>query len=462
MQTNTLALVTFEVPCAFAATGHPVTVHDIPPLPSLLTGTVILNAAAPADVVHNYLISIRNAAESRLLPVFITAELPQEMSLLADGVTTTAAEAALRAERIRQRVEGLPDDKDADDERALLAYLHSRQVELVPVKAPCAPRYYRYPLAEAFCTSGPTADVLIAQLLHRGLLARATLVDRVRVCPQCAVAQVNYVDVCPTCNSIDMVKLPFLHCFTCGHVAPQEAFIAASGLRCPNCRTNLRHIGADYDRPLESYHCNACHASFIEPRIVARCMACDRVADPEDLEAHTVHSLVLSEKGRTAIRTGNVDDIYALLDELRYVSPQFFEQQLGWMLQMARRYPDEAFSVIGIRLHNVPELVMRLGRQTTHELLETFAGRLRQLVRTTDLATRTAEDTLWLLLPRTGAEGCAILHGRIVALGEDTRRPDGTRLDFGTYRHTEDGSRPADEEARLVIAQYTSELGDKG
>jgi len=460
---NTLFLVTFERPCVFFEAGVPVKIYEVPPLPSVFSaGAVVLNAAAPVDDIRKYLTTIRRTAEARLLPIFLTSPLPSDVAVLADGVVTTSSDVATYMERVWQRSNGLPEDKNADEERALLAFLYSRQSELVPVKSVGSKFYYRYPLAEAFCASSKEADEMLTQLQHRGLLARSRLIDRIRLCPECGVAQINYVDACPSCNSIDIVKLPFLHCFTCGHVAPQDMFVGSSGMRCPNCRANLRHIGADYDRPLESFHCNSCKFSFIEPDIIVRCMACDRVAATDELEVRTIHTLVLSDKGRTAVRTGNVEDIFALLDELHYVSPLFFEQQLGWMLQMARRYPEDTFSVIGIRLRNVPELVMRLGRKATQELLETFAGRLRQLVRTTDLATRTAEDTLWLLLPRTGSEGCAILHSRVLALEEHTRHADGTRLDFVTYSYTEDGKRPADEQAKLVMAQYLSALGDNG
>lgn len=451
-------LITFGAECLFSVHGYDVTIYDDPPHPSKLQQAVILNATAPESVILEYLKEIRKSPVSRLLPVVTTSELSYEPSLLTDGFASTVIDATSIFQRILRRLSGLPEYEDMDGVMALLSFLYSRQVEVIPVKAPCFPRYYRYPVIDSFCCADASIENTISHLQSIGIFEPSKLIDRVRICPHCEAAQINYVDVCPVSNSINIEKLPFLHCFTCGHVAPQESFISAKGMKCPNCNTNLRHIGSDYDRPLESYYCHTCSSSFIEPRIIARCMTCDTIANPEDLEVHAIHTLMLSEKGRTAVRTGNINDIFALLDDLHYVPIQLFEQQLAWMLQMTHRYPDDVFSVIGIRMTNIPELVAKIGRQIAYELLETFADRLRQLIRTTDIATRSAEDTLWIILPRTSQDGCSVLHKRVLELGENTLQPNGSKLELDIFSNTEDGSRPLEEEAEFVMAQYISAL----
>ena len=40
--------------------------------------------------------------------------------------------------------------------------------------------------------------------------------------------------------------------------ARRRTFLSSGALACPKCTTRLRHIGADYDRPLENHTCNVC------------------------------------------------------------------------------------------------------------------------------------------------------------------------------------------------------------
>lgn len=432
-----------------------------PPEPTSLDGGCILQVKDDETAAAAYLQRIRATPSISLLPVLLAGAPSRELAERADAVVGNAHEARELADRIWQAIAELPEGRDMDEEYGLLAYLYTRKTALTPIKAPCSPLFYTYPLAALFLKPEEDPNELLLQLQHRSLLMPVRLFDRVRLCPECGKAQINYVDVCPTCASIDIVKHPFLHCFTCGNVAPQESFISASGLQCPNCRARLRHIGTDYDRALESYQCNACGLSFIEPDVVARCMACELTSKPESLDVRAIPVLALSDKGRTAVRTGGVEDVYALLDRLNYTHPKMFEEHINWMLRMLKRYPDAPFSLIGIRLCNVPEIVDRLGRQQTYQLLETFAERLRQLVRSTDIATRTALETIWLLLPRTDTEGCDTLHSRILALGEATVRTDGMRLDFDTVSHTESGTRSDGDDATLLLAQLSSRMGEE-
>ena len=205
---------------------------------------------------------------------------------------------------------------------------------------------------------------------------------------------------------------------------------AGGALVCPKCATQLRHIGADYDRPLENYLCNECGQSFIEPLVIARCLACGAENPTEALVPRQVYALRLSERGRLAARTGSLEDIYALFDNLNYTRPQFFSRR--WWTgcwRCAADTPRSASACSGSGCAT-SQLTDRIGRYRTAEVVDEFAARLRETVRKTDLSTRTDQRTLWILLPKTECPACTILLTRLEEIRKNSRQAEGIGLEF--------------------------------
>ncbi|MFD2883408.1 hypothetical protein ACFS4T_13870 [Pseudomonas lini] len=133
----------------------------------------------------------------------------------------------------------------------------------MPCATPKSPQHYRYPLLEALADAEQVNPfVWLSLMVQHDWLEEGVLVDRVRLCSDCGSGRLNYIDVCAECQAMDISRQPSLHCFTCGHVGHQESFLKDGLLLCPNCLNRLRHIGSDYDRPLENYRCRSCQAFF--------------------------------------------------------------------------------------------------------------------------------------------------------------------------------------------------------
>lgn len=380
---------------------------------------------------------------------------------LADGVAADGASAAALMAPLQARLRQLPPDVLSQGQNfRLLAYLFCRpDAVLTPLRRWNSARIYTYPVAEALADADTDVEGWLGGLLERRYLETAALVDRLRECPACGHPHHNFVDACPHCRSIDIARKPFLHCFTCGHVGPEETFLKNAALVCPRCATRLRHIGADYDRPLENHVCHACGQSFIEPEVRAHCLNCGAENPTDRLVPRPVHAYRLAERGRTAALTGNLEDIYALFDHLNYVRPQFFMDLVDWLLEICRRHSDERFSLIGIRLANVVELTAALGRHRTAEMVDEFALRLRETVRRTDLTTRVDQRTLWLLLPKTECPACTLLLTRLEEIRSRSRQADGIELRFDTVTYSAPAEQLPDETASLLLARLTGQMG---
>ncbi len=453
-----------ESPEAIPAGGHTVTtilqVDALTRDPEAFEGVWI--AGRDPKAVEKAILHLRAAAGMSATPVVLLQE-PKAgaLSLLADGVARDAADAAALMAPVQTRLKSLPPDILSQGQNfRLLAYLFCRpDTVLEPLRRWDAQPIYAYPAAEMLADEDTNVGEWLKNLVERGYLESAALVDRLRLCPACGGMHHNFVDVCPICKGIDILQKPFLHCFTCGNVGPEEEFLSGGALTCPKCNARLRHIGADYDRPLENQTCNGCRQSFIDSEVVARCMHCGAENPPERLVPRPVHSFRLAERGRTAALTGNLEDIYALFDHLNYVRPQFFIDLVDWLLAVCRRHSDERFSLLGIRLSNVVELSATIGRHRTAELVDEFAARLRETVRKTDLTTRMDQRTLWILLPKTECPACTLLLSRIEEIRGHSRQAEGSELHFDTVSYSAPAEQLPDETAELLLARLVGKLG---
>ena len=374
-----------------------------------------------------------------LTPLFLLRESAPPLVARTDGVVTSIAVARRRAGEIREILQTTAPERTSlctGLRFRLLAYLYSRDlVTLDAVRDWTHPQVYAFPIAESLTGLGETLDGWLAELVHDGLLRREGLTDRLRLCGDCGYAHLNYVDVCPHCGDKDIRRTNFLHCFTCGTVAPEQEFAQGIRLVCPHCGARLRHIGADYDRALEEYRCAACHAVFAEPEVLGCCTHCGHSRTPAELPVRTVHRYGLTEKGVVAVRTGRLESVSQVLDRLQTLSQEHFLFHLDWMIAYNRRYQDEVFSLLGIGIANVEALLDAIGQQATVALAEEYVRRLRGIIRDTDLVTRSGLHQLWLLCPRTDDKGRQVLESRIREKTREMTPEDAERLrlDFAGF-----------------------------
>lgn len=336
--------------------------------------------------------------------------------LLADA-TAPYAEAVARTERclvVRRSLRlGFADMRL---EERVLYFLYVRDTaELVPQCTLTHPMLYHYPVVDALAQRGEDPGACLANLARRKLLEPSQLVDRTRHCRACGSAHIHYIDVCPHCSSLQIRKEASLHCFACGHVAPESDFHQDGGLACPQCSAALRHIGVDYDRPLTQYACGSCHHVFVETTTQARCLACRASCAPSALDVREIATLRLSAHGRTALRAGQIQESFAALDTANYVEASHFRRMLDWALAVTTRHAEMRFGVMLIEFTNATQLIEELGAARVFLLLDEFARRLHELLRTSDITTRTQEEKLWLFLPFSDPAGLSARLQRALA-----------------------------------------------
>jgi Thaumarchaeal output domain 1 len=444
-------------PIGWSEGAHYLDVHEL--IASGVTPDGVLLSPGDAHQAGAWLRSLRQDPRLALLPAFLGRPFGDGVDALSDGFATSAEAAAQQAAPIIARTAALGRRQTTEGEERLLAYLYVRSgLTLTPVANWHDERIYHYPLADALGRAGEDGFAMLDRMRRRGLLETAALVDRVHTCPACAAGQLLFVETCPQCSSIDTVAQNFLHCYACGNVGTQEEYLRQEGLSCPKCFARLRHIGVDYDRALETLTCRSCNGRFTEPNVKARCLQCRKLSDTSELAERHYYALRLSPAGELAARTGQLGDLFKLLDEFSQAHPEYFTRTLEWLLDLSRRHPEVQFGLAGLRFANLQLLASQLPRHRVVQLFDALAQRLRMLVRATDLFMREDDEFCWLLLPQTSESGISTLLGRISAASEAATSADGLRIEIATVSFSSTDAASDVTDARVLMGTLRNRL----
>lgn len=363
----------------------------------------------PADEQDRVLQAVRRDPDRYLHPVFCLEKSPLS-PMLADGLLVQLDE---RVPHMLERLALLRLREHPDEMEKLAWYSWPRaHFRLLPRWQAGCRQGYSYPLLE--CLLGSEAAGSLPQLVSERLLQSEQLVDRVRLCNRCHSAHLNFVDVCPECAHIALEAKPAVHCFTCGHVDDQDAFMQQRALRCPKCVTTLRHIGVDYDRPLEKYLCLSCHARFMEAAVLARCHECGQASKPDDLVVTPIHEYRIGKLAHHVAREGT-QRLHLPLTWGTPMAMDHFPWLLQWSNSLLQRHGG-SHTLLAIRVEHLAEFRAELGLLKALQRLAALLARLQALFRDTDVVCQYADDQLLLLLPYTDAEDRAMLQSRILEL----------------------------------------------
>ncbi|MCF7970883.1 MAG: diguanylate cyclase [Methylococcaceae bacterium] len=342
-------------------------------------------------------------------------------------------------------------DKILSDREILARYLWLRpNKRLSPVLDLKQPKLYAYPLAEMILGQEADTCAWLEQLLRNDLLVSQDLEDRLHLCRSCGDGHLNYVDTCPQCGAIDLENEVAIHCFACGHVEVQSAFVKDSRLSCPNCLISLRHIGVDYDRPLESLRCKTCQTFFSEGEVIARCLACGHRQQPENLRVFPVYHYFLSEQGQQLV-LGRLDkqwDIH-LGEE---ISLKHFYWQTDWCLKLAERN-DAPFCLLLLRFKGLERLAEKIGESVAANLVDTLVERFRSASRPTDLVGRLNDETYLKLLPFTTIKGVTAIEKQLVSIMELIEMPGAEDIALEAYHLALPEQRFPGEDASALVAR---------
>lgn len=384
--------------------------HTITELPEILTLEVFF-------IIHlidvkqqdNWLAQLRQHPYFSLVPVFAVNHSPLSTYLADGGVPH---DCVVKTEQYQQKLNQLRVDIHKGITERLLTYLWLWPERKLVIQAqPESISLYEYPLLNLWISHHEEYASWLYMLERDQFIRGDKLIDRVRYCPDCQSGHLNYIECCPECGSIDIEPESALHCFACGHVAGQDDFLNKGQLSCPNCLTQLRHIGVDYDRPIENYRCHDCNAFFVEGLVKARCLEHGHEYSPEALVTHSIRHYILDEEGEAYLRSGGARQ---LIPEWigGNVSFDHFNWLLLWENKLAVRHQEEHLVVV-LHFSSLRRAIVTLGDIKVASLMDDLIVRLQSVLRLTDVCCHYKNDTLLFFLPNTAHDHAALIQKKL-------------------------------------------------
>ncbi len=389
-------------------------IASVEELPSKNCPFIVINFEELA--AKNILYQLRDSESYQLSPVFYLGTPPVHHEQIMDGeFTENSLDKALIINDRLQLIKEVQKGKITDFERAIVSYMFVReQFILKGFLDYHSVTGFQFPLLDSlgFREEAQHYWYMLQSMESRKLIKHETLVDEIQSCPHCKSGLLNFKNCCPNCKSVHIATQSFIHCFSCGNVGPLSEFLRQEELICNRCHVKLRHIGIDYDKPMEDKICQDCHHFFFEATVNAVCMVCAQLSDPQDLQSKRLYEYRLARRGESFAKGIDQHLIVELSQFLKLIDLSIFMMIVKWQTILAKRYDFLSFSLLAFRVENEEEMISSLGSLKTEKLLQEFFARVRNLLRNSDLVSRD-NKTILFFLPMTPLEGCNIIYERI-------------------------------------------------
>ncbi|API86275.1 hypothetical protein [Francisella uliginis] len=319
--------------------------------------------------------------------VFTTFAALEKFMQMVDYEISTIEEVTQKKDNIEQ-----------DWQARFLIYLYTRRsVRTLDVSTDISSKsFFSYPILDVFCqTKNFDYFEWIKELAQREILKVESFVKSFFCCSNCYSVRALFSERCPDCKSENILLADFLHCYTCGNISPEREFMLEDELVCSQCKTKLKHIGHDYDRPLESYSCNDCGSIFVDPEVITECVDCSFKTLTEKMIKKKVNNYELTKKAHHHIKMNLLEYSMSIFDEINYIAPDFFYSLIEWAFQMQKRNTAYEFSLLHINIFDYITMID----------ISSISKKLREILRKTDMLTRVNNQNIWIWLPGTGLSG---------------------------------------------------------
>jgi len=365
---------------------------------------------------------VRKDPSSVLSPLFININLYTDVMEVIDGVFKSFSEImvnkSLEIWEILNKFDPNPYAVTLPENKRInyIRFLVSRKwEEEKPVLQKDSIKGFFYPKAFYIffpIEKGMELDELENLKLHKILTSEIT--NKTSLCPFCEHYNIIFREVCPSCGSVRIRLVEFIHHYSCGYIGPVDEFIKGDKLVCPKCHEELKHIGVDYDKPLEKYLCDDCKARFLEPDIDVLCANCKKSFTPEEVKSEFIHKFFLTSFGKLVAFEGRLplnvfEEVTVSLGVINYNA---FAYILDKFLKIAERYPNKNFCVLGIFFSVSSEAIAEVPLKV-RIFLKNLITIIKDSIRSPDILGASEEKYIFILLPETPAEGGRKVKDRI-------------------------------------------------
>jgi len=356
---------------------------------------------------------VRKNPATVLSPLFVSTNPFTEITQVIDGIfksfSQVIVDRSLEIWEIVDKFAPNPYATSLPEFRRMnfLRFLTSRSIdEEKPTLYKDAVTGFLYPKAYYIINpKAPGEEVEDLKFLESLKLFESDVENKSSLCPHCDHYNLIFREICPACGSVKIRLVEFIHHYSCGYIGPIDEFVKGDKLICPKCHEELKHIGVDYDKPLEKYICDNCGSRFLEPDVDVLCANCKKKSTPEEVKSEFIHTYAITPFGKIIAFEGRlpVNVFEEITAGLGVVGLNIFTFVLEKFLDIAERY-ERPFCVLGIMFHFpgdvVTELPLRV-RTVIKDLIQVIKDNLRS----SDIVSASENKYIFALLPETPPEG---------------------------------------------------------
>jgi GGDEF domain-containing protein len=419
----------------------------------------------PSSQAESTLRLLRMNKHYHLSLIYSLQDLTPLLENLGDGKAPVSMNSMRRSikvhqDRLQEFNRGMPPQTL---EWRMMAWMWLRQDrKLEPIANPKHAQHYHYPIIDMLA-NGEKVNTFqwLNGMVEKGIFQEMGLIDRVRTCSSCTSARINFIDVCPECSHIDIERSASLHCYTCGHIGHQDKFMKGGALICPHCTTRLRHIGSDYDRPMDNYTCNGCKSFFVDAKVQAKCRDCGHDHGVDDLLPINIQRFQLAENGKLMCRHGdqNNQSMSSAYRRGNFISNLHFTDILDLQIQMSRRYGGFEFSLVGIQMGNLDAYMGKVGFNKSCRFIDQMIDRINATFRDTDRGARFSENRFWLVLPNTNEAGLLSFKTRLTEVFNQVTGEGSELLNISLLGYSSCMDEKVLEDGALLLSRLENDLG---
>lgn len=366
---------------------------------------------------------IKPVGSLSLEPIEKADELIDEQILLS-GDRILAGKQIESLKRLSQesvRFPDTPEGLEANKRREilLLSYLAARTARgqgLRPQVDMTAETGYSYPLVSLFLDYPCSKAHEVLENWEKAKLLQGDEVDRVNLCPHCLRYNLNFREVCPQCGSGRIHEESTVHHFACGYIGFERDFVQGMLWICPKCGKDLRHIGVDYDKPVDNIWCAECRANFSDPALECFCLHCRTTTHPHQLLTKTIKSFYITTVGVRYAQHGSLPElgfVNLLKDDFNLYDIQVFKEYLRIEYLRCQRYKFSS-SLVVFQLQNLDELLEQIGVEAIMKIRREIIDILKKDLRNTDLITAVSNHETAFLLPNTPQKDIQSVTHRLI------------------------------------------------
>jgi hypothetical protein len=270
-----------------------------------------------------------------------------------------------------------------------LNYLFTRDVnKLIPLTDVNSTIGYCYPAISVNFDSFEEIKALeILEWAEKENLIWPDFHDRVYLCSNCKGGHLSFREICPKCDSANIISEDLVHHFPCGYIGPISDFRnkVDTALSCSKCSKSLRHIGVDYDKPSVINHCQNCNQVFQDYLVKAKCFQCKTDTDVQFLVSKNINVYKLTKKGRNAAIGGIYTSDYALNNDIEgTIDFKTFSVMMHYEQERMKSNPTLTSNLFVIYFDNIFDLYRLIKKSKEKSLLIEFATIIRNDISSAD------------------------------------------------------------------------------